>query len=78
VLPYFQPACLAVAQSNMILSMPNRLARELEKIAAVRVIKAPPELAGFNYEMTWHARLTADPAHAWFRDQIRAVARELQ
>jgi DNA-binding transcriptional LysR family regulator len=78
VLPYFQPACLAVAQSNMILTTPSRLARELEKIAAVRVIKAPRELAGFKYEMTWHARLTGDPAHAWFRDQIRAVARELQ
>jgi DNA-binding transcriptional LysR family regulator len=78
VLPYFLPACLAVAQSNMILTTPSRLARELEKIAAVRVIKAPPELAGFKYEMTWHARLAADPAHAWFRDQIRAVARELQ
>jgi DNA-binding transcriptional LysR family regulator len=78
VLPYFLPACLAVAQSNMILTAPSRLAGELAKIAAVRVIKAPPELAGFKYEMTWHARLTADPAHAWFRDQIRAVARELQ
>jgi hypothetical protein len=63
VLPYFQPACLAVAQSNMILTTPSRLAREREKIAVVRVIKAPAELAGFKYEMTWHARLTADPAH---------------
>jgi DNA-binding transcriptional LysR family regulator len=78
LLPYFLPACLAVAQSNMILTTPSRLARELEKVAAVRVIKAPAELAGFKYEMTWHARLAADPAHAWFRDQIREVARELQ
>jgi DNA-binding transcriptional LysR family regulator len=78
VLPYFLPACLAVAQSHMILTTPSRLARELEKTAGVRVIKAPREIAGFRYEMAWHARLTADPAHAWFRDQIRAVARELQ
>jgi DNA-binding transcriptional LysR family regulator len=77
-LPYFLPACLAVAGSDMILTAPNRLARELEKIAPVRVVKAPRELAGFKYEMTWHARLTADPAHAWLRDQIRAVARGLQ
>lgn len=78
VLPYFQAACLAVAQSNMILTTPSRLARELEKTAAVRVIRAPAELAGFRYEMAWHARLTADPAHAWFREQIREVARKLQ
>jgi DNA-binding transcriptional LysR family regulator len=78
VLPYFLPACLAVARSNMILTTPSRLARQLEKTAGVRVIKAPREIADFRYEMTWHARLTADPAHAWFRDQIRAVARGLQ
>jgi len=77
LLPYFLPACLAVAQSNMILTMPSRLARQLETAAGLRLIKAPRELAGFKYEMTWHARLTADPAHAWFRDQIRTVAREL-
>jgi DNA-binding transcriptional LysR family regulator len=77
VLPYFQAAYLAVARSDMILTTPSRLARELEKTAAVRVIGAPPELVGFKYEMTWHARLTADPAHAWFRDQVREVARKL-
>jgi DNA-binding transcriptional LysR family regulator len=77
VLPYFLPACLAVAQSAMILTTPSRLARELEKVAGVRVIRAPREIAGFKYELTWHARLTADPAHAWFREQIRAVAQEL-
>ena len=78
VLPYFLPACLAVAQSKMILTTPSRLARELGKTAGVRVVKAPREITGFKYEMTWHARLTADPAHAWFRDQIRAVAGDLQ
>ena len=77
VLPYFLPAALAVAQSNMILTTPSRLARKLEKSADVRVVKAPRELVGFKYEMIWHARLTADPAHEWFRNQVRAVAKEL-
>jgi DNA-binding transcriptional LysR family regulator len=78
VLPYFLPAALAVAQSNMILTTPSRLAHKLEKSAGVRVVKAPRELLGFKYEMTWHARLTADPAHEWFRDHVRAVAKELE
>ena len=77
VIPYFAPAILAVAQSNMILTLPKRLAIKLAKSVAVRVIEAPHELKGFKYEMTWHARLTADPVHQWFRDQVRAVAREL-
>ena len=78
VLPYFLPGVLAAARSDMILTTPSRLARELERTVPVRVIKAPREIAGFKYAMSWHARLTADPAHAWFRDQIRAVARDLQ
>lgn len=78
VLPYFMPAALAVAKSNMILTTPGRLARELKKSAGVRVVQAPRELVGFNYQMAWHARLTADPAHEWFREQVRAVARELE
>jgi DNA-binding transcriptional LysR family regulator len=78
VLPYFLPAALAVAQSDMILTTPSRLARRLEKRTHVRVVKAPRELVGFKYVMIWHARMTADPAHEWFRNQVRAVAKELE
>jgi DNA-binding transcriptional LysR family regulator len=78
VLPYFLPAALAVAQSDMILTTPSRLGRKLEESVGVRIAKAPRELAGFKYEMSWHARLSADRAHEWFRNQVRAVARELK
>ena len=77
VMPFFAPAMLAVAQSNMILTVPKRLALKLAKSAAVRLIGAPHEVKGFKYEMIWHPRLTADPVHQWFRDQVRAVAKEL-
>jgi DNA-binding transcriptional LysR family regulator len=77
VLPYFMPAALAVAKSNMILTTPSRFARQLKKSAGLRLVKAPRELVGFNYEMAWHARLTAEPAHEWLREQVRAVARGL-
>jgi DNA-binding transcriptional LysR family regulator len=78
VLPYFLPAALAVEQSDLVLTTPSRLGRKLEKSAGVRLVKAPRELASFKYEMSWHARLTADPAHEWFRDQVRAVAKGLE
>ena len=77
-LPYFLPAALVVAQNNMILTTPSRLARKLGIGAGVRIVKAPRELPGFNYEMSWHARLTADPAHEWFRAQVRSVGRDLE
>jgi DNA-binding transcriptional LysR family regulator len=77
IIPYFAASVLAVARSDMILTVPKRLALKLAKSAAVRVIEAPHEVKGFTYEMIWHPRLTADPVHEWFRDQVRAVAKEL-
>jgi DNA-binding transcriptional LysR family regulator len=77
VMPFFAASVLAVAQSNMILTVPKRLALKLAKGAAVRVIEAPHEVKGFTYEMIWHPRLTSDPVHEWLRDQIRAVAKDL-
>jgi DNA-binding transcriptional LysR family regulator len=77
-LPYFLPAIFAVARSTMILTTPSRLARVLDKSVGIRLIKAPRELAGFEYQMSWHARLTTDPAHEWFREQVRAVANALK
>jgi DNA-binding transcriptional LysR family regulator len=76
-MPFFAPAVLAVARSNMILTVPKRLALKLAKSAAVRLIEAPHEVKGFKYEMIWHRRLTADPVHQWFRAQVLAVAKEL-
>jgi DNA-binding transcriptional LysR family regulator len=76
-MPFFAASVLAVAQSNMILTVPKRLALKLAKGAAVRVIEAPHEVKGFTYEMIWHPRLTSDPVHEWLRDQIRAVAKDL-
>jgi DNA-binding transcriptional LysR family regulator len=77
VMPFFAPAIAAVAESDMILTVPKRLAVRLAKGVNVRLIPAPAELKGFKYEMSWHPRLTADPVHEWFRDQVRAVAKSL-
>jgi DNA-binding transcriptional LysR family regulator len=75
VMPFFAPAVAAVAESDMILTVPKRLAVRLAKSVNVRMIPAPVELKGFKYEMSWHPRLTVDPVHEWFRDQVRAVAK---
>jgi DNA-binding transcriptional LysR family regulator len=77
VIPFFAVAVRSVAQSNMILTLPKRLAVEFAKSAAVRLIEAPHEVKEFKYEMIWHRRLTDDPVHRWLRDQVRAVAKEL-
>jgi len=73
----FVAALLAIPQTRMILTVPGRWARRLSAAATVRTLRAPEELQGFRYQMAWHPRLTNDPAHAWFREQLQTIAHEL-
>jgi DNA-binding transcriptional LysR family regulator len=76
-LPFFSPAIAAVANTDMILTVPRRLALALTKSGAVRWMAAPPEIRGFNYDMMWHQRLDEDPAHCWFREQVRSLGQQM-
>ena len=73
----FVGALLAIPKTKMILTAPGRWANQLASIAPVRTLRGPTELQGFRYQMAWHPRLSADPAHRWFRDQLEAVAKGL-
>jgi DNA-binding transcriptional LysR family regulator len=73
----FVAALLAIPKTKMILTLLGRWAKRLASITPVRTLRGPTELQGFRYQMGWHTRLTADPAHQWFRDQLEAVAKQL-
>jgi DNA-binding transcriptional LysR family regulator len=64
---------VTLANSDMILTIPRRLAFPMARTAPVRLMAAPPEIKGFNYDMMWHPRLDDDPAHRWFREIIRGL-----
>ncbi|WP_263366947.1 LysR substrate-binding domain-containing protein [Edaphobacter bradus] len=74
-LPFFVPAIFAIAQTDLILTVPRKLAKIIAGMAGVRVVEAPPEIKSFPYFMAWHPRLTNEPAHKWFREQLRLAVR---
>ena len=74
-LPFFVPAIFAVAQTDLILTVPRRLAKITAAMAGVHVVEAPREIKSFPYFMAWHPRLTNEPAHKWFREQLRSAVR---
>jgi DNA-binding transcriptional LysR family regulator len=76
-LPFFVPAIFAIAQTDLILTVPRKLAQITAAMAGVRVVEPPREIKAFPYFMAWHSRLTAEPAHAWFREQLRMAARTI-
>ena len=77
-LPFFLPAIFAVAETDLILTVPRRLAKITAPRTGLRVVEPPHEIKAFPYFMAWHPRLTPEPAHAWFRDQLRTVTRSIR
>jgi DNA-binding transcriptional LysR family regulator len=77
-LPFFVSAIFTIAHTDLVLTLPRRLAQITAKMAGVRIVEPPRELKAFPYFMAWHPRLTNEPAHAWFRDQLRTVARSIR
>ena len=73
-LPFFVPTMLAIARTDLTLTLPRRLARIMAPIADVRLVEPPHEIKGFSYFMAWHPRLASEPAHVWFREQLRLAA----
>ena len=75
--PFLVPAVAAVAGSDLVLTLPRKLAKAVAAMANVRFVEPPPEIKSFQYFMVWHPRLTAEPAQVWFREQLRIVAKTI-
>ena len=76
-LPFFLPAIFAIAKTDLVLTVPRKLAKITGPIAGLRVVEPPREIEAFPYFMAWHSRLTNEAAHAWLRDQVRIAARSI-
>jgi len=73
-MPFFVPAVFAIAHTDLILTVPRKLAAITAAVAGVRMIEAPREIAAFPYFMTWHSRVGNEAAHVWFRQLLRTAA----
>jgi DNA-binding transcriptional LysR family regulator len=73
----FLVAPLVVAGSDLVATLPARLARRMARSLPL-VLRPPPlPLAGFDLEVAWHERFRHDAGHAWFRRVLAEVAATL-
>ncbi|MBK8815945.1 MAG: LysR family transcriptional regulator [Methylococcaceae bacterium] len=70
IVPHFLSAPLIVAKTDMILSLPYRIAEQFTKIAPLAIFPVPIELPGYDLVMIWHPLRDKDPAHQWLRNKI--------
>jgi DNA-binding transcriptional LysR family regulator len=61
---------MLVADSDMILTLPSRLARRLADKLPLTIMELPLEVAPLAPAMIWHERVHGDPAHIWVRQQL--------
>lgn len=70
--PHFLFVMAALAQTDLVAMLPERLVRGNP---ALRSVAPPIEVPGFRMVMLWHERVHRDAAHQWLREQIISAIR---
>ncbi|MFN3198290.1 MAG: LysR family transcriptional regulator [Bradymonadia bacterium] len=75
--PYFLAAPFVLAQTDLVTTLPSRVAGALS--APHGLVQRPPPLPlnGFSINMYWHMRYDREPALTWLRGVITEVCAEL-
>jgi DNA-binding transcriptional LysR family regulator len=66
----------SLAGTNLVATVPRRMAELEAANPAIRFLKAPAVFGTFKYLMVWHPRMNADAAHAWLRSIIREAGKQ--
>lgn len=74
-LPYILPALRTLETTDMVLTIPSRIAEPLLPRLDLRCVNAPNDIPAIRHSMVWHPRLDTDLLHTWFRDLVRQVFR---
>jgi len=71
------PFCLAapvlVEKSDLLLTLPSRIATEFSRGRKIEICKLPFRTPSFPVSMVWHSRFSHDSGLRWLRDLIAAT-----
>ncbi len=74
---HFFAAPLIVAQSNLILITPRRVATLFAQFANLAMLESPLKIQQYGYGQIWHPRHQNDLQHLWLRELIIAETQKL-
>ncbi len=77
IVPHFLPAPFIAARTDMLLSLPLRIAERFVRLAPLKILPVPIDLPVYDLVMVWHPLREKDPAHRWLRAQILATCAAL-
>ncbi|MGO8845752.1 MAG: LysR family transcriptional regulator [Methylocella sp.] len=77
VVPNFLPAPWIVANTDLLLSLPSRIAEQFVRLAPLKILPIPIDLPTYELIMIWHPRQEKEPAHQWLRREILNTCRKM-
>jgi DNA-binding transcriptional LysR family regulator len=74
LVPHFLAAPFVIAQTDLVLTLPERVAMTFAKTLPLELLPPPFPVPGFAMILLWHDRTHHDSAHVWLRERIVEVA----
>jgi len=76
-LPHWSTLPFVVANSDLIATVPETVARTVDPSLRLRRLRCPLSLSPFSVGLVWHARTHENASHQWFRDLVIRHTKEL-
>jgi DNA-binding transcriptional LysR family regulator len=62
-----------IAQTDMIATVPGRVAQRFAKVVPLCILPLPMRLSPLTMRLLWHERNHADPGHQWLRSVLSGL-----
>jgi DNA-binding transcriptional LysR family regulator len=73
-MPYHVLGTSILPGTQLVLTVPARLAAEFADPHRTRVLDAPRELGDLHFYAVWHPRVDEDPSHSWLRQVVHTIS----
>ena len=73
---HYFAACRVVAQTDLLLTMPERYARIANQQFGNRMLPLPLDIPGLDAYLYWHTNVENEPANRWLRERILETIRD--
>lgn len=77
-LPHFSVAPRLLSGSDLVMTLPQRVARTLAAGSGLRVLEAPLPIPPIAVHAVWHERVHRDAGHLWMRGLLTEIGRALE
>lgn len=76
IVPQFMVLPLMIANSDLLVIMPSRLAKAFSMLVPIKILGTPMQLRPYDIKVYWHERFHHDPTSRWFRRALVQLFRE--